>query len=177
MTDAGGDALWLPITDARPPWRKPGDVFGRLAGTVWAGVRNRLEPALWPRVRRCAHPDDYVAALGRLRLHATGRFHAAALAIRCGVPFLSVNSNSHKIEALVEDFGLDPARVQPLSDIAAAAAGMPWSSVERERINDGLRRAAAACARDFDAVAMIAMDGAVKRSARSRQTTSDAPSL
>jgi hypothetical protein len=37
-----------------------------------------------------------------------GRFHAVCLALLAGKPFLAVASNTHKIESMVEEIGLDP---------------------------------------------------------------------
>lgn len=44
--------------------------------------------------------------IARAEYIITGRFHAITLACCFGVPFISVPSNSHKIEALLEDMGL-----------------------------------------------------------------------
>ena len=38
----------------------------------------------------------------------TGRFHAMCFALKFGLPFLAVTSNSHKVEAVISDIGLDP---------------------------------------------------------------------
>ena len=50
---------------------------------------------------------EYVRNLLRSRLHVSGRFHAVCFAIATETPFLALTSNAWKIEALVEDIGID----------------------------------------------------------------------
>jgi len=71
-----------------------------------------------------------------LRLLVSGRFHACTLALLARTPFVAVPSNSHKIEALVEDAGLAAWRVAPSPDAidVAAAADAGWSPAEADAI-------------------------------------------
>lgn len=58
-----------------------------------------------------ASPDHYLSRLAGLQLLVSGRFHACTLALLAQTPFISVSSNSRKIECLVHDAGLDASRV------------------------------------------------------------------
>jgi len=81
----------------------------------------------------------------------TGRFHAACIALDLGLPVLAIRSNTHKIEALFADVGLED-RMIDLEDLPALArdgtlATRTFTSDERTRIAaflaDGERRATA----------------------------------
>ena len=50
--------------------------------------------------------DDFEQIRGA-SLVVSGRFHAIALAIQFGVPFIGLESNTHKISGLLDDVGLD----------------------------------------------------------------------
>lgn len=81
----------------------------------------------------------------------TGRFHAVCIALDLGLPVLAIRSNTHKIEALFADVGLED-RMIDLDDLPALArdgalAARTYSTDERSRIAaflaDGERRASA----------------------------------
>lgn len=55
--------------------------------------------------------DQYLSLLSNARFHITGRYHAACLSVVAGVPFATLASNSIKIEALIDDIGLDRRRL------------------------------------------------------------------
>jgi hypothetical protein len=57
-----------------------------------------------------ADPQEYLRRLAASGGVVTGRFHTVCFALAMGVPFVAVASNTPKIEAIVRDAGLDPAK-------------------------------------------------------------------
>lgn len=57
----------------------------------------------------------------------SGRFHAVCLAMKHGIPFVALSSNTHKIEALLEDAGLKADRF---------VARERWSDMPAEQLRD-----------------------------------------
>ncbi len=90
----------------------------------------------------CTDRDAFAALLRDHRQVITGRFHGVCFALALGVPFHAVASNTFKIEALVEDVGLDPARMLP--EGARRPAVLPYSDAERLAIAAYLDRARSA---------------------------------
>jgi len=66
--------------------------------------------------------EAYCKCLSSTQLHVTGRFHSACFAIAAGVPFVAIESNAYKIQALTYDIGLSPRRLA--------------SSISRSEIDD-----------------------------------------
>jgi hypothetical protein len=52
-------------------------------------------------------------------LHVTGRFHAICLCLVTGTPFIALESNSWKIRALLDEFGLGRDRLLGMDDLAS----------------------------------------------------------
>ncbi len=75
--------------------------------------------ALTTVLANAADPAAFARYMGGFNRVVTGRFHAMCFAIRQRIQFHAVPSNTPKIEAVIADIGLDPARVVDL------AAGMP----------------------------------------------------
>lgn len=67
----------------------------------------------------------YLDLVGRSQLHLTGRFHGACLSVVVNVPFLAVASNSWKIEALIEDLGLETHRLATTESMRRQLDGDP----------------------------------------------------
>ena len=85
--------------------------------------------------------EEYIDHLQGKSLLITGRFHAVCLAILTKTPFIAISSNSWKIEALVADIGLDPKRVQPLSNLCEVFLSQnqwQYSKQELSNIEDAL---------------------------------------
>jgi polysaccharide pyruvyl transferase WcaK-like protein len=116
----------------------------------------RMRHGLW----RAATPDTraFVDRIARLRLLVSGRFHACALAIGAGTPFVAVPSNTGKIASLVRDAGLEEWRLGvPLEPAAIrSAAERGWSCGERRGIADFLARTRAEVDRLFRDLRSIA---------------------
>ncbi len=112
--------------------------------------------------RLAASEAEYLDILGAHALHVTGRFHGVALSLVAGVPFLAVASNSWKIEALVADAGLDPARVVAPEALAATlkarphAADWAWSPAEHAAVAGVLERGRRQAAQLFSELRALA---------------------
>ncbi len=100
-----------------------------LAATV--GLKAPKTP-LWP----CADADAFALLLAGHDRILTGRFHAMCFAIAMRLPFHVYASNSHKVEATLQDMGLDPRRLLSLSDPMPDL--LPFSASERDAIAHAL---------------------------------------
>ena len=69
----------------------------------------------------------------------TGRFHAVCLAMLLRLPFHAYPSNTWKIEAMLADAGLNPARM--LAPDAATPATLPFSDAELAAVDRYIGRA------------------------------------
>jgi polysaccharide pyruvyl transferase WcaK-like protein len=101
-----------------------------------------------------ASPDELLAQLARLELLVTGRFHGATLALCASTPVLVTRSNTDKVEALIEDAGLEPWRVIEPEELDAELLDRAsrWHGDEEPRRREYLRLAqsgAAALFRDI----------------------------
>lgn len=155
-------ASWLPIQQsargiaervafvrngvARADLRKPHLAWGMIR------VRSLLSAA------RLASPGQFLQELSRLQLLVTGRFHACTLAMLARTPFVSLPSNTGKIQALVQDAGLSSWRCA--SDLSpsslAEAMHTGWEANEQASLEDYIeagRRAADALMHDIRCLA------------------------
>lgn len=142
-----------------------------LGGAVWAldhDVQERMQ-VLRPRPARDSglprrlrakgmvfvpeprgNPRDlagFAAFIMRRSAMVTGRFHAVCLALLLRMPFHALPSNTWKIEAMLADAGLDPARM--LGPEATAPAPLPFTPDELAAITRYIARAR------FEAGAMV----------------------
>lgn len=105
-----------------------------------------------------AEVSGYLRHLAGLELLVSGRFHACTLAMVEGTPFIAVESNSHKIRALVSDAGLADWRIAtaltPMLIAEARATG--WTPDERARLRDYLQHARSATDALFREIAGLA---------------------
>ncbi len=111
----------------------------------------RLDLAIHRDAERC--PASYLSRIAGLEGLVTGRFHGICLAILAGTPFFAIESNTHKISALVADAGLSPERVVEQAKIDQLAPDLevpPWTPEERSAIDSYVEWAHAANARIFD---------------------------
>jgi polysaccharide pyruvyl transferase WcaK-like protein len=97
---------------------------GRLSLAAFRLLGRAGLPLRPDRLRRAAAldaPETVMERIAQAPWVISGRFHATCLAVALGVPVLSVQSNSHKMEGLLEDLGaaelLLPAKL--LTDAAA----------------------------------------------------------
>jgi hypothetical protein len=136
----GADALYLPINTTQPRGVRLAPPLDRLAN-LEAGLRYRRDRWRFPQLRRFPTTEAFERALGGLGLYVTGRFHGVCLAIATGTPFIAVASNSHKIEALLTDIGLDRSRLMTIETIEAGIRPFPFADWEFAALTAALERA------------------------------------
>ena len=80
--------------------------------------------------------DEFCDQLSSTSLVITGRFHAVALCILTGTPFVAVESNTHKISAVLRDvFGNEDRLMAPGAiSIVRDEDFMPWTTMELRSI-------------------------------------------
>ena len=101
----------------------------------------------------------FIGSLMSVRLHVTGRFHAVCFCLFTGTPFLAVESNSWKMGALLEDFGLGTSRIVPVETIRArlmSGEDFVFTEEEKARIAAGLDRCKQGATDVFDRIATLA---------------------
>jgi hypothetical protein len=76
---------------------------------------------------------QYIQAIAELRFLITGRFHSLCFALKTLTPFIAIPSNSHKMEALIQDIGLDGERLQTIDRLKDTTFN-DFSPAERNNI-------------------------------------------
>lgn len=99
-----------------------------------ARLKRALQGTITPEYMDCE--SDYLDQLSRSSLSVTGRFHSVCISLVTKTPFLALASNSHKIEALVSDVGLNPSRVVARSELNVHhVLNRDWSYSKTELAN------------------------------------------
>lgn len=148
----GGEAL-VPTKTAAGAWDNP------VLRWFLSGAYHGVSPLGLPPLRLAPDEAAYLAALGRARIHVTGRFHGICLSMVTGTPFLALASNSWKIEALLADAGLPKDRIispEALAQMRPQDIDRPFSAAETAGLAAFLTRAKAEAARLFDDLAALA---------------------
>lgn len=159
LARADPDATFLPVVStlksSKPEYRQP------IRALREADIR--LRTGLFRLFNRrsiiCADEPAYVRSLRQSRLHVDGRFHAICFALMTQTPFLALRSNTWKIEALMEEFGLGKHRLvrsQDLEELLRHDSHLSFSAEEAALIADGLASSKQRAARMFDHVASLA---------------------
>ncbi len=144
----------LPIWASLKYWTPPALLYAANAPVLLGDAIANLAD---PKTRRFATERGFLRELGRAGLFVTGRFHGAAMAMRTRTPFLAAGSNSHKVEALLEDAGLNPARLIDLKSVKDLnAKEWRFSDAEAAALEAYLRRARAGAAEVFERIAALA---------------------
>ncbi|WP_117235663.1 polysaccharide pyruvyl transferase family protein [Vibrio maerlii] len=78
--------------------------------------------------------EEYHMEVARAEGIITGRYHAICYAINSYTPFLAIGSNSHKIEGLMEDIGLDDRSLQA-EQLTSFTPIFSFSEIEIEKID------------------------------------------
>ena len=76
----------------------------------------------------------FLELLGRSEWVVTGRFHCVTLCLLMRTPFVAVASNTHKIESLLQEVGLQPRLAETYTDALESARNWPFSAAEKESI-------------------------------------------
>lgn len=142
------------FTTLEPPHPEPLDYthvpFTRLQSpasvslsAAWKGVIRRAYSArgqLYVAARRWRGAqvefplEDFFTVLRHSELLITGRFHAACMAMVTGTPFLASGSNSHKIEAMLEDAGLSHRVISSRVVTEAVSVQPAWTDSDAEAV-------------------------------------------
>jgi hypothetical protein len=87
--------------------------------------------------------DAFLKRIARFELMVSGRFHACTLALVAGTPFVAAGTNSHKIDALIEDSGVAAWRAgaELAPDALRDAARKGWSPDEKAAVEHFVRSA------------------------------------
>jgi hypothetical protein len=133
---AEGRKLYLPIRTAvkHASTSRPLTLSQRLDNFRYGlAVRSKMFPRLDYCLPRTA--DEYMASLSMAELYITGRYHAVCFALMTRTPFRAIASNTYKIETLLEEAGLNPARMTTSIDVLAASPPYEWQFSPEERGN------------------------------------------
>lgn len=82
--------------------------------------------------------NEYHDLISQTEFIISGRFHSVCFAINSMTPFVALTSNSHKIEALINDFGLSRERVVTSVSELNSIKFMPYDEVELNNIREKL---------------------------------------
>jgi polysaccharide pyruvyl transferase WcaK-like protein len=107
--------------------------------------------------RQLPNVEAYVSELSTCSFHITGRYHAACLSIVARVPFVAVASNSWKIEALVDDIGLDRKRIVSSTAAAVKQGMLPYHPAELDNIKAWLGLSRVRTESLFDTITQLAV--------------------
>lgn len=127
----------------------------RLFRRATVAARQRMLQWRYPLLTYVASEQAFLDRLRQSALCVTGRFHGVCLNLVTGTPFVTVSSNSWKIEALFEDAGIDRRRLLAPEQLSAARIlGQDWSfsPAERAAIAAFLARSQRGAAEMFDAL-------------------------
>lgn len=116
------DSIYLPMIYQTNIWDDNNEVESKLEKLKRMGFNTFLTKfiervKIMPTFRKIPkHSEfkchnEYYDIISNLDSLITGRFHAACFAINSFTPFSVYKSNSHKVEALIHDVGLDSARI------------------------------------------------------------------
>lgn len=83
----------------------------------------------------------FLLRLGRSEWVVTGRFHCVTLCLLTRTPFVAVVSNTHKIESLLQEAGLQPRLAESFTEALEKAPRWPFSPDERQALEAFLLRA------------------------------------
>jgi hypothetical protein len=131
-------------------------------GEMWKGFVRRAYRArghLYATSRRLRGAqvefslEDFFTVLRHSELLITGRFHAVCMAMVTGTPFLAHGSNSHKIEAMLDDAGLSHRVISARVVQEAVRVPPSWTDSEAEAVARYVGDAVQAQKNMFDTIA------------------------
>lgn len=153
----GESGRFLPIWSSLRHWAFPESkplLYALNAPSLLAAAADQIRDG---RTQWYATERGFMAGLAGLGLYVTGRFHGATLALRSRTPCIVARSNSAKVEALVEDVGLDPRRIVDFSGMDRVdPSAWVFSAAESAAIEAYLKRAEEGASVVFDRIAALA---------------------
>lgn len=152
------DAQLVPVTSSLK-FVSPRLTGLRLAArTFYARQKQKRYLSRFPSALFVDNEAEYTELLSKKMLSVTGRFHAVCLSIATRTPFIAISSNSWKIEALIEDIGLNPDRVVPvekLNRLDTSSSTWAYTKDEINNIDRFLKNLEVECNRLFDDIAKL----------------------
>lgn len=97
----------------------------------------------------------FLRRLGAAEWVVTGRFHCVTLCLLMRTPFVAVPSNTHKIEALLQEAGLQPRLADGFAEALEKAARWPFSADEQQALEAFLLRAREQAHEMFEQIARL----------------------
>lgn len=159
LTEIDANAKYLPILKGLKPSKPHHPTPFRQLREVYIWLNARYSQWRHGNIEFNGDETGFIRSLLSARLHVTGRFHAVCFCLFTGTPFLAVESNSWKMGALLEDFGLGTGRIVPVEQIRARLnSGEDFAFTEEEEatIAAGLGRCKQGAADLFDRIAALA---------------------
>ncbi|MCT7604557.1 polysaccharide pyruvyl transferase family protein, partial [Aliarcobacter butzleri] len=80
--------------------------------------------------------EQYYKTISSYSYLITGRYHTVCLALQAKVPFYAIPSNSNKIEALLNDIGLNTDRIKLIENGFDFGIPFEFSNIELEKISE-----------------------------------------
>lgn len=147
------NATFLPSLShlKRPKGRNP---FSRFLRNSYIARFERSAKKEFPQLHLAKTPDEYARYLARAELHVTGRFHGVCFSLLSKTPFVALQSNSWKVEALLSDLGLSASRLIAVADLNEGLSPSDWeySDVELSNIDAALLAARESAAEMFSKI-------------------------
>lgn len=136
------DSYFMPFKSR--PQAQPGNAWRNYLNRSWFRTRqivSRMQPKPLNRARYAnilpTFEDLTEFMCNRAKLIVAGRYHAVCIALDLQIPFVAVSSNSFKVEALLEEVGMENRLISaPLSHISEQELRLNYGSYT----NDELKR-------------------------------------
>jgi hypothetical protein len=126
------NAVYVPVTSHIKHVNSHAKGLKRILRKTYAEIVQKRFLAKYSNTKLVCSDLAYMMELSQRELLVTGRFHAVCMAILTKTPFVAVTSNSWKIEALLGDIGLNPARVQPMGALTPDLLKKDWAFSDAE---------------------------------------------
>lgn len=155
ITTGVGDPVPTGLARLLAIWRN--NTVAELLAKVMIALRRRQQaqtPGVGGRNVKSLTHFQFSDQLASAALVICGRFHTMCYCMNNQVPFIAIDSNSHKMMGTLQDAGLDPhKRMQPLTAVAdIESAAWQYSDTELEALKRYTRHARTEIDRLFDDV-------------------------
>ena len=115
-------------------WLRGTDIRSRARRLLKFGLANS-EISQWQGLTLMNNHQDFLDVCEKSCLHVTGRFHSVCFSLLTRTPFVSLSSNSWKINALINDVGLNPQRIISKRSLSEKLILQDWSFSMEESDN------------------------------------------
>jgi hypothetical protein len=115
-------------------WLSEADIWSRARRLLKFGAASS-EIEQWQGLTFLNNYQDFLQVCEKSCLHVTGRFHSVCFSLITRTPFVSLSSNSWKINALICDVGLNPQRIISKRSLSEKLILQDWSFSLQESKN------------------------------------------